>query len=185
MATSQKRFFIEKSTEKSELLVQIAKVSGQKIETTDQKIHNFQLTKIGKKRKARMTTIDFISIGGQQNFGDDAEINPIEIKKENDKIQNMFEKYKKNSVKFSLEGLLFSSATKNETEKMFVTVGGLIDVKYGLINGKLYQAIGVTNLNEIENWNEIKKSSRWVIIETQNIYHRVIIETQNISRTIS
>ena len=86
LATSQKRFLIEKSTGKSELSVQIAKVSGQKIETTDQKIHNFQVTKIGKKRNARMTTIDFISIRGQQNFDEDAEINPIEIKIENDKI---------------------------------------------------------------------------------------------------
>ena len=42
-----------------------------------------------------MTTIDFISIQGQQNFEDYAEINPIETKIENDKIQNMFEKYKK------------------------------------------------------------------------------------------
>ena len=61
-ATNQKRFFIEKLTEKSELSVQTAKVSRQKTETTDQKIHNFQLTKIGKKRKARMITIGFISI---------------------------------------------------------------------------------------------------------------------------
>ena len=106
-ATNRKRFFIKKLTEESELSVQIAKVSGQKIETTDQKIHNFQLTKIGKKRKPRMTTINFISIWDQQNFEDDEEINHVEIKIENDKIQNMFEKYKKNTVKFSLKGLLF------------------------------------------------------------------------------
>ena len=49
-ATNQKRFFIKKSTEKSELLVQIPKVTRQNIETTDQKIHNFQLMKIGRKR---------------------------------------------------------------------------------------------------------------------------------------
>ena len=116
MATNQKRFFIERPMEKSELLVYIAKVSRQKIETKDQKIHNFQLTKIGKKRKARMTTIDFISIRGQQNFEDDAEINLVEINIKNDKIQHIFEKYEKNSVKFSLEELLFSSAIKNETE---------------------------------------------------------------------
>ena len=59
-----------------------------------------------------MRTIGFIIIWGQQNFEDDAEINPIEIKIENDKIKNMFEKYKKNSVKFRFEGLLFSSAIK-------------------------------------------------------------------------
>ena len=59
-----------------------------------------------------MTTTDFISIRGQQNFEDDAEINPAEIKIVNDKIQNMFEKYKEAPVKFTLEGLLFSSAIK-------------------------------------------------------------------------
>ena len=40
-----------------------------------------------------MTTIDFISLRGPENFEDEAEINPIEIKIENDKIQNMFLKY--------------------------------------------------------------------------------------------
>ena len=95
-----------------------------------------------------MTTIDFISTRGQQNFENDAEINPVEIKIENDKIQNMFEKYIKNSVKFSVERMLFLSAIKNETVKIFVTVGGLINAKYGLINRK---AIGVINLNEIKN----------------------------------
>ena len=76
-------------------MVQIAKVSRQKIEKTDQKTHNFQLTKIGEKRIAKMTTIDFISIRGQQNFEGNAEINPMEVKIENDKIQNMFKKCKK------------------------------------------------------------------------------------------
>ena len=69
----------------------------------------------------------------------------------------MFEKYKKNSVKFSLKGLLFLSAIKYETEKIFVTVGGLMNAKYSLINGKLYQTIGVINLNKIKNCNKIKK----------------------------
>ena len=42
-----------------------------------------------------MTAIDFISIQGKQNFEDDAQINPVETKIENGKIQNMFEKCKK------------------------------------------------------------------------------------------
>lgn len=84
----------------------------------DQKVHTFQLTKIGKNGKATTTTIDFISILGQQNPEDDAEINPIEIKIENDKIQHMLEKYKNNPVKFALEGLL-------------------IDAKHGVVNRKL------------------------------------------------
>ena len=48
-SANQKRFFIKKLMEKSELPVQIAKVSGKKTETTDQKVHNFLLTKIGGK----------------------------------------------------------------------------------------------------------------------------------------
>ena len=98
-----------------------------------------------------MTAIDFISIRGQQNFEDYTEINPVEIKIENDKIQIMFEKYKKSPVRFTLKGLLFSSAIKNKTEKIFITTNGLIDAKYGLINRKLYQTTGVINLNEIKN----------------------------------
>ena len=41
-------------------------------------------------------------------------------------------------------------------KKYLLTVGGLMDAKYGLINEKLYQTIGVINLKEIKNWNEIK-----------------------------
>ena len=52
----------------------------------EQNVHKFQLTETGKKRNPRMTTIDFTIIQGQQNFGDDAEIIPIKIKIENDKI---------------------------------------------------------------------------------------------------
>ena len=63
----------------------------------------------------RIITTDFVNLRGQQNFEDDEEINPVEIKIENNKIQNMFDKYKKNSVKFILGRLLFPSAIKNET----------------------------------------------------------------------
>ena len=52
-ATNQKRFFIEKLTEKSELSVHIAKVRAKKMETIDQKVHNFQLMKTGKKKEGK------------------------------------------------------------------------------------------------------------------------------------
>ena len=110
--------------------------------------------------KARMTIMDFISIRDQQNFEDDAEINPIEIKIENDKIQ-------KKPVRFTLKGLLFSSAIENDTEKIFVITSGLMDAKYNLIKGKLYQTIGIVNLKEMLNWNKIKKSLRWLNVNVQ------------------
>ena len=43
-----------------------------------------------------------------------------------------------------------------------MTVGERMDAKYGLINRKLYLTIWVINIEEIKNWNKIKKSSRWV-----------------------
>ena len=65
------------------------KSSGKPIETTDKKVHNIQLTKVGKKKtKTSMATIDFINIKGQQNFEEEAVINQIEIiikKRENSK----------------------------------------------------------------------------------------------------
>ena len=78
------------------------------------------------------------------------------------RLKTCLKNIKKPKFKFTLEDLLFSSAIKIDTEKIFVTTSGLTDAKYGLINRKLYQTIG-----EIKNWNEIKKSSRWVNVKFQ------------------
>ena len=64
-----------------------------------------------------MTTIDFISMRGQQNFEDDAELNSIEIKMENDKIQNMFEKYKETLSNLALKGCFFQAQQKIQWKK--------------------------------------------------------------------
>ena len=53
------------------------------------------ITRIGKKREREMEVIDFIIIRGQQSFETEKTINPIEIKIENDQIQNIFDKHKK------------------------------------------------------------------------------------------
>ena len=48
---NQHKFFIGKTTEKDSLSLGITKVSRKEIQTTDSKVHNFQITKIGKKGK--------------------------------------------------------------------------------------------------------------------------------------
>ena len=100
----------------------------------------------------------------QQGFEEGKEINPIEIKFKNNKIQNMFDKYKKNKVRFRLEGILFASSIKNETEKIFLQTTRLSDAKFGIISDKYKQTIGFINLNKIKNWSEIKKTWRWVSV---------------------
>ena len=53
---------------KKELDLQIVKVSWKKAETTDNKIRNVFFSKIERKRKTKMNTVDFINIRGQQSF---------------------------------------------------------------------------------------------------------------------
>ena len=85
-----------------------------------------------------MEVFDFINVRGQQTF-EENEINPIGIKIENNKIQNMLEKYKKYPTRFNPDGHAFFKLNKNNMEKIFVTTSGLLDAKYSLVNGKLYK----------------------------------------------
>ena len=56
-----------------------------------------------------MEVIDFISLCRQQKFKEKAEINPIEIKIGNDKIQKIFGKYKNYMATFIPEGYSFKA----------------------------------------------------------------------------
>ena len=56
---------------------------------------------------------------------------------------------------------MFASTVKINTGKVFLQTAGLSGAKYALINDKCKQIIGVINLNGIQNWSEIKKTSRW------------------------
>ena len=68
--------------------LQVVKVSLKKAETTDNKIHNvFFFSRIGRKRKTKVNTIDFINIRDGQSFLKNS-INPIETKIENDTVKN-------------------------------------------------------------------------------------------------
>ena len=123
--------------------------------TKDKKIHEIFITKINK-RKKNMKALHFIIASGEQGFEDGKEINPIEIKIENNKMQNIFDRFEKNKIRFKLSGILFASSIKNNTEKIFLQTAGLSGAKYALINEKYKQITGVINLNEIQNWPEIR-----------------------------
>ena len=109
-----------------------------------------------------MKVIDFLNIKGQQKF-EEKNLNPIEIRIENDRVQNILEIYKKNVARLRLEGLLFLSRIQHKTDKIFVVTTGIPDAKYLLINNS-YQIIDVVNLNKIKKWDEIKNSSCWVML---------------------
>lgn len=61
-------------------------------------------------------------------------------------------------ARLRFEGLLFSRSMKFSAENLILTTSSLVDAKHSLINGTLYQVIGVIKLNEIKNWSETKTS---------------------------
>ena len=68
-----------------------------------------------------MNVSDYVIVRGQQVFEEGREINPIEIKIEDNRIRNFFDKYKNEKVKFKLIGLLVASSVQNDTENFFFT----------------------------------------------------------------
>ena len=125
-----------------------------------------------------MNILDYLIIRGQQVFEEGREINPIEIKIEDNRVRNIFDKYKDNKVKFKLIGLLIVSSVVNNTEKIFLQTAGLKSAKHTLLNDEYKQIIGIANLNQIENWDTLKQSSKWVDITFQEQ-----IESKNTSHT--
>ena len=68
---------------------------------------------------------------------------------------------------FKRIGLLIASSVTNDTEKIFLQTTGLKSAKYALLNDEYKQVIGTANLNQIENWNTLKQTSKWVDITFQ------------------
>ena len=89
-------------------------------------------------------------------------LNPVQIEINNDRTLNVLIKHKNIYYKLTPIGILFSSSAKNTTKKIFVTCRALNNAKRALINGKIYNILGITNLNKINNWEYIKGISLWV-----------------------
>ena len=119
-----------------------------------------------------MKIIDKIKIEGFQNFEQCMRINPINIRIIDPEIQTTLMYYsKKYKYRFIANSLLFSSSIKEVTKVIFITTNGLNDAKDILINGKIFQGVGVIYISEIENWNKIKNESHWTnVILTDSAY---------------
>ena len=76
--------------------LQIKQLSGIGLETADNKVHEVLFTRLNKKEN--MKILDFVMIRGQQIFEEGKDINPVEIRVEDNKIQNIFKTYKKNNL---------------------------------------------------------------------------------------
>ena len=105
---------------------------------------------------------DEFLIEGLQKFEQYSKINHISVQIIDSDLQTKLRFYsKKYKYRFIANSLLFSSAIKEDTNAIFITTNGLNDAKDILVNGKVFQGIGVIYISEIENWNKIKNKSYW------------------------
>ena len=106
--------------------------------------------------------IETVIVRGQQKFDLYDVLNPIQIQINDDRILNILKKHKNVYYKLSPIGILFPSFITNDTKQILVTCRALNDAKIALINGKIYNILGIINLNKTNNWEFIKGKSLWI-----------------------
>ena len=116
---------------------------------------------------------DEFKIEGFQNFEKYFKINPVSIQITDPEIQSGLLFYVgKYKYRFIANSLLFSSSLHKDTNVIFITTNGLNNAKELLINGKLFQGIGVIFTSEIDCWKDILKTSHWtsaVLMDSKNL----------------
>ena len=134
-----------------------------------------------------LQVVDTIRILGIQNSNYNF-LNPINISISSDNVIQQLTKYRKYRYRFILESLLFSSNIENDTDVIFVSCDGLINVKEALINSKLVNVLGVCYLNELKDWELVKgqsKRSQAIFIDSEQIIKLSHFAFAFITRNIS
>ena len=151
------KFKVMKDIQKEFLTLQLEDfLTPKKVETTDSKMKNFSILR-GETKNIRV--IDEIKIEGLQNFEQYKKINPINIHISDSEVQTKLMFYsKRNKYRFIANSLLFSSSIKANTKTIFITTNGLNDAKYILINGKLFQGIGIVYIQKLKIGIKLKKN---------------------------
>ena len=123
-----------------------------------------KLSKVGQKRK--MTEIvETILVKVLQNYDRYTVLNSLEIDLHSNYLNQKINDYKGFTFEVILRNLLFSSSIKNDTQNIFVTCQNLNSAEKALINGKIYDILGVVNLREIKNWETIKLNFIYVNVK--------------------
>ena len=164
-------FCVNKDVQKENISFELGYLEKEDdISTTDKKIHNLSIVCI-ENRKPMPIIEKEVTIEALQAFDKYQKLNPIDIKiTDSDVFKELI--YKKNQrikYRFIPNTFLFSSSVQEETEVIFLTVTGLNEARDIFINGKLYKAIGCIYTNELEGWDNLKKTtSNWVSCKLSN-----------------
>ena len=107
------KFYIEIRSLKKSSKFQLADIDGENPKIKDKEIHNFSIRRLGKKRKLNMSQpIETVIVGAQQNVNVAGGLNLAQIEIEDDRIINIFKKYKNVLYKVTPLGLLFPASLK-------------------------------------------------------------------------
>ena len=138
-----------------------------KILLKDDNIHNLllisteKLTRVGQKKKM-VEIVDKILVKALQNYDKYTTLNPLEVNLNSNYLSKIIHDYKGYIFEVRLINVLFSSNITNDTQNIFITCQNLTSAKKVLINDKIYYLLGIINLNEIKQWNEMKGKSLYV-----------------------
>ena len=105
--------------------------------------------------------IETIIIRAQQDFDVVGGLNPIQIEIKNNRVTNIFKKYKNVICKITPLGILFPASVTNDMSNILVLGKKLNGVKKLILDNKIFDILAVVDLNKINNWIDIKGQSIW------------------------
>ena len=157
-------FSLEKNIKKQSLTLQLEDLIEPKtIATTDSKMSNITILKVGELPKKKPVETFFIQ--GIQKFSQFKKLNPLTIEVIDSEIRNNLSLYARSNYRYTFRfianSLLFSSNLVEDTKAIFITTDSLLEAQTIFINDKNFQGLGTIYTSEIENWDDIKRVSTW------------------------
>ena len=103
------------------------------------------------KWKISLILIDEVKIGGLQNHNVYAKLNHVDISIRDSELNFFLSRYNRRyNYLIVINNLIFSSSVTQDTNVIFLSCNGLKNAKDALIHGKVYETLGVVNINQIE-----------------------------------
>ena len=164
------KFRVQEGMLRDSLSIQVEslRLEKAKFEKGSDSIRNFAIltlkrnNRVGQKRQMSYEIVNKFYVGRLKKLDQYTRLNPIDISIDNNEIISLLTRYKKHQYRLIITSLLFSSSFTDELNVIFISCSGLNDAIKALINGKLYKMLGVINLSEIYNLENIKDDPRWV-----------------------
>ena len=111
-----------------------------------------------------------------QKFENYTVLNPLDIDIRSNYMTEKINCFKYYVYQVMIKNILISANIINDIQQVFIICYNLDSAKKALINGKLYSILGIINISEIKNWEQVKGKSIYVNAKFDDI-------TSNIENT--